>query len=83
MGYDRLTCLMAACQDMKDREGRYYGPHYGRLVADTTPAQREALVERGRRKLERRDAVRLAARGRKEKQKGEGQWKSDPARRKN
>ena len=74
MGYDRLTCLMAAAQNMKDREGRCYGPHYGRLVADTTPGQRDALVEKGRAMLERRDALRRAARGRREKVKGEGKY---------
>ena len=74
MKYDRLTCLMAACQDMRDKEGRPYGPHYGRLVADTTPYERELLVVKGRQKLERRDAIRLAARGRKQKVKGEGKY---------
>ena len=46
----------------------------GRLVADTTPGQRDALVEKGRAMLERRDALRRAARGRREKVKGEGKY---------
>lgn len=74
--YDRLACLMY----MAEKLG--YGPHYGRLVAETTEAERDALETRGRRALERRDAVRIAARKRKEQAaKGEGQWKSDPERR--
>ena len=75
MGYDRLTCLMY----MADRMG--YGVHYGRLVAETTVYERDELERKGRAALERRDAARRAARGRREKKKGEGQWRSDPERR--
>lgn len=74
MVHDRLSCIMAAINHLKDREGREYGARYGQFVADTTPYERELLVDKGRRMLERRDAIRLAARGRKQKVKGEGKY---------
>ena len=73
--YDRIDCLMAVA----DQEG--YGVHYGRLVAETTRAQRDEMEERGRRMLERRSAVRQKARENHRPPKGEGKWKSDPERR--
>lgn len=80
--YDRLTCIMAAANHRKDREGRPYGPHYGRLAADTTEYERDLLEAEGRMMLTKRDALRRAAReaARERHTKGEGQWKSDPAR---
>ena len=73
--YDRIDCLMAVA----DKEG--YGGQYGRLVAETTRAQRDVMEVEGRAILTRRDTVRKAARGRNKPEKGEGKWKSDPERR--
>lgn len=79
MAHDRLACLMV----MAEKLG--YGPHYGRLVAATTPEERDKLAEQGRRYLEKRDQLaKTAARRRREKQEKEfdWKWKSDPARKK-
>ena len=51
MAHDRLACLMV----MAERLG--YGPHYGRLVDETTPEERDKLAEQGRRYLEKRDQM--------------------------
>lgn len=67
--YDFLTCLMAGAE----LEG--YGVHYGRMVAETSPAQRREIAEKGRKHLEHRDAAReAAAQRRKPWPKGEGRY---------
>ena len=76
MIYDRLTCIMAVA----DKYG--YGPHYGTLVANTTEAQRDKMEGEGRMMLQRRAEIRRKFREKHERKKGEGQWKSDPARKK-
>ena len=76
MIYDRLTCLMV----MAEKLG--YGVHYGHLVANTTEYQRDMMEEEGRMILQRRAEIRRKFREKHERKKGEGQWKSDPARRK-
>ena len=70
MAHDRMACLMV----MAEKLG--YGPHYGRLVAGTTPEERDKLAEQGRRYLEKRDNLATAAaKRRREKQEKEFDWK--------
>ena len=67
--HDYLDCLMAVAE----LEG--YGIHYGKMVTETTPYQRQLIAERGRKHLERRDALREAnARRRTPRPKGEGRY---------
>ena len=52
--YDNLDLLMRICE----RKG--YGRHYGLFVAETTPAQRRAWLNKERKKQEKKDAERRA-----------------------
>ena len=68
--HDYLDCLMAGA------ELAGYGVHYGRMVAETSQAQRREIAEKGRQHLARRDAVRnAAAQRRKPRPKGEGRYR--------
>lgn len=50
--HDDLDLLMRICE----RQG--YGCHYGRFVAETTPAQRRSWLDKERKKQDKRDAKR-------------------------
>ena len=75
MVHDRLSCIMAAINHERDREGREYGARYGQFVADITERERDEYEMKGRRILRRREEMARKLRERRKKPpKGEGRY---------